>query len=427
MKNNVLIIGGGGREHALAWKLFNVGAHHDAPLLYIAPGNAGTSQIAQNVPLDITNHKQIIDFVKEKRIGMVIVAPDDPLAHGLVNDLQKAGIKAFGPTKEASEIEWSKSFAKKLMKEEGIPTAKYEEFTDFQKAKNYLKKQNFPVVIKADGLALGKGVAIVNNYDKASRILEEMMVKKIYGKAGDKIVIEEFLTGVEISIHAFSDGKTSILFPSSKDHKAIYDGNKGPNTGGMGTIAAVPGTNNKLMEQINKTIVLPTLKGLKKRGRKFVGILYPGLMITKEGPKVLEFNARFGDPETEVYMRLLETDLLDIFNACVDGKLENLKIKWKKKYASCVILASRGYPISSEKGIEIKGINECESEKDIVVFHAATKKSENKIVTNGGRVLGVTSIGNTLEESLKKTYHAIKKIKFDGMQFRLDIGKYTLL
>lgn len=420
MKKNVLVIGSGGREHAITWKLKQ---SPKVGKLYVAPGNYGTALIAQNTSIDITDHKQIINFVKENKIDLVAVMPDDPLAAGLVNDLKKAGIKAFGPTKEASEIEWSKAYAKKFMKEENIPTASYKKFNDFKKAIDYLKKQKLPIVIKASGLALGKGVIIAKTFNEAKNALEEMMIKKIFGKAGTEVVIEEFLEGQEISIHAFCDGKQAIIFPSSKDHKTIFENNQGPNTGGMGTIAPVPWVTKKLIDQIKKTIVEPTIKGLKKRGRPFAGCLYPGLMITKDGPKVLEFNARFGDPETQSYMRLLKTDLFDIFMACAEGKLSKLNIKWSKKSASCVIIASAGYPASSQKGIPIKGIEKAEKEKDIVIFHAGTKLDGKKLVTNGGRVIGVTSVGNTLEESLSKTYNAIKKIKIEGMQFRKDIGR----
>lgn len=421
MKKNVLVIGSGGREHAITWKLKQ---SSKISKLFVTPDNSGTALIAQNAPINITDHKQIIDFVKENKIDLVAVMPDDPLAAGLVNDLQKAGIKAFGPTKEASQIEWSKAYAKKFMREENIPTASYKKFNDYKKAVDYLKKQKLPIVIKASGLALGKGVVIAKTFNEAKKALEEIMVKKIFGKAGTDVIIEEFLEGQEISIHVFCDGKQAVIFPSSKDHKTIFENNRGPNTGGMGTIAPVPWVSKKLIDEIKKTIIEPTIKGLNKRGRKFVGCLYPGLMITKTGPKVLEFNARFGDPETEVYMRLLKTDLFDIFMACVDGKLSKLNIKWSKKSASCVIIASKGYPASSQKGIPIKGIEKAEKEKDIVVFHAGAKSEGKKLVTNGGRVLGVTSVGNTLEESLNKTYNAIRKIKFDGMQYRKDIGKY---
>lgn len=423
MKKNVLVIGSGGREHAITWKL------KQSPKigkLYVAPGNAGTAQISLTAQIDITDHKQIINFAKENKIDLIAVMPDDPLATGLVNDLQKARIKAFGPTKEASQIEWSKAFAKKFMKEENIPTASYKEFNDYKKAVDYLKKQKLPIVIKASGLALGKGVVIAKTFNEAKNALKEIMVKKIFGKAGTEVIIEEFLEGQEISIHVFCDGKQAVIFPSSKDHKTIFENNRGPNTGGMGTIAPVPWVTKKLIAQIKKTIVEPTIEGLKKRGRPFVGCLYPGLIITKDGPKVLEFNARFGDPETQSYMRLLKTDLFDIFMACVEGKLSRLKIKWNKKSASCVIIASKGYPASSQKEIPIKGIEKAEKEKDIVVFHAGTKFEEKKLITNGGRIIGVTSVGNTLEESLSKTYNAIKKIKIEGMQFRKDIGKQTI-
>lgn len=417
---NILIIGSGGREHALAWKLKQ---SPKAKNIFIAPGNAGTSILGKNIALDIFDHQAIIDFSKKNKIDLVVIGPDDVLASGLTNSLANSGIKTFGPTKEASEIEWSKLFAKKLMKRLNIPTAKFEEFADMELAKKYIKKQQYPLVIKASGLALGKGVIIANSYDEAIAALKEIMQNKTFGPAGDIVVIEEFLTGEEISIHAFCDGENIAMFPAAQDHKRICDNDKGPNTGGMGTVAPIPKVSQKNLDEIKKTIIIPILQELKNTGRKFKGVLYPGLMLTKDGPKVLEFNARFGDPETQSFMRLLKTDLLEILLASMDGQLKKIKIEWEKNVSACtVVLASKGYPGNYPKEIPIIGINNAEKIAGVVVFHAGTKTLNDKIVTNGGRVLGISATGNTLSKARQKAYAAADKIHFDGKQFRKDIA-----
>lgn len=417
----ILIIGSGGREHAIGWKLTK---SKKVNKLYFSPGNAGTSLIGENIKIDNSDHQKIIKWALKNRIDLVIVGPDQYLAEGIVDSIQKSGIKVFGPSKNASEIEWSKSFAKKFMIEEGIPTAKFGVFDDYKKAIAYTKKHKFPLVIKADGLALGKGVVIARSFSETKIALEEIMIKKVHGKAGNSVVIEEYLVGKEISIHAFSDGKTSVLFPSSQDHKRIYDNDIGPNTGGMGVVSPLPWMTEKLMREIDKKIIRPTIKGLEKRDRKFVGILFPGIIITKNGPKVIEFNARFGDPETQAYMRLLKSDLLTVLLACVEGELSSISVKWEKEYASCVVLASGGYPGKYKTDIPIQGLTKI---KDSIVFHAGTKKIRGQVVTNGGRVLSVTSTGGTLKKSLNKSYKVINQINFNGMQFRKDIGKKSLL
>lgn len=417
MKNNILIIGSGGREHALGWKLKQ---SPKVGKIYFAPGNAGTALIGENISSNILNHDEIIDFSKKNNIDMVVVAPDDPLAAGMVDDLQNTGIRAFGPVKKAAQLEYSKAFAKELMKSARIPTAKFETFDDYISAKKYLKKQSLPIVIKASGLALGKGVVVAQTMEEASEALKSIMIDKLHGDAGNTVVIEEFLEGQEVSFHAFCDGITASLFPTSQDHKQIFDGDTGANTGGMGTIAPVSWVTEDLINKVKNTVVLPILKELKKRGIMYKGILYPGIMVTKNGPKVLEFNARFGDPETQSYMRLLKTDLFDIFNACIDGTLSEMNIAWENNTACCIVLASKGYPQSSQKGIPITGLKKIDDNS--VVFHAATKKQNNELVTNGGRVLGVTATGKTLKEALKKAYTAVNKINFDGVQFRKDIG-----
>ncbi|MBI3627241.1 MAG: phosphoribosylamine--glycine ligase [Candidatus Sungbacteria bacterium] len=417
MTHSVLIIGGGGREHALACKLQQ---SPNVERIFILPGNAGTGMIGENVEIGIKNHAKIVEFVKENNIDLVVVGPDDPLADSMVDDLEAAGISIFGPTKAAAEIEWSKVFAKEFMQAEGIPTAEFQVFSDQKEANEYVKRQNFPVVIKASGLARGKGVIIAKNLLEAEKAIQDLMEHKIFGEAGKEIVIEEFLRGDEISIHVFCDGKNIAMFPSAQDHKQIFDNDEGPNTGGMGTITPVPWVNKTLMDQIKRTIVLPTIRGLEKRGRKFVGVLYPGLMITNHGPKVIEFNARFGDPEAQSYMRVLKTDLFEILSACVEARLDQIKIEWTYESACCVVLASGGYPGEYKKGISIDGLETTSS--DAIIFHAGTKMQDGAIVTNGGRVLGVTATGKDLSSALGKAYARIKMIRFGGMQYRRDIG-----
>lgn len=426
MKKRVLIIGSGGREHALGWKLKK---SKSVAKLYFAPGNAGTEGIGENIPIKATEIEKLLDFSLKNTIDLVVVGPDDPLAMGIVDEFKKHHIDIFGPTKKAAKLEWSKAFAKQFMIEENIPTATFRSFDNIEDAKTYAKTHPFPLVIKASGLALGKGVIIAKTYKMAEKILDDIMVKRIFGDAGREVVIEEFLKGNEISIHVLSDGKNYVIFPSSKDHKAIFDNDKGPNTGGMGTIAPVPFVDKKLMKIIEKNIVIPTLDGMKKRGMSFTGCLYPGLMITKDGPKVLEFNARFGDPETQSYMRLLKTDLFEIFRACVKGTLKKIKMRWENKSACCIVLASKGYPGAYEKGIPIQGRTLYSSyQKVLEVFHAGTTTKEGQMVINGGRVLGITAVGNNLGQALKRAYSAIgrKEIHFKGMQFRRDIGKKAM-
>lgn len=417
---NILIIGSGGREHALAWKIKR---SPQAEKIFIAPGNAGTFLIGENIPLNFFDHQAIIDFSRKNKIDLVVIGPDDALASGLADSLANASIKAFGPTREASEIEWSKSFAKNLMKRLGIPTAKFEEFTNINLAKKYIKNRQYPLVIKASGLTLGKGVIIANSEEEAVSALNEIMLDKAFGPAGDTVVIEEFLTGEEISIHVFSDGENISIFPPAQDHKRIFDYDKGPNTGGMGTISPVPGVSQKTLNEIKQTIVLPVLQELKNMGRIFKGVLFPGIMLTKTGPKVLEFNARFGDPETQSYMRLLKTDLVEIILACIDGRLKSLKIEWGKDLsATTVVLASKGYPGTYPKGLPITGIDDAQKISDVIIFHAGTKILNENIVNNGGRVLGVSATGKDLAEARQKAYSAVKKIQFNGKQFRRDIA-----
>lgn len=423
-QQKILIIGSGGREHAIGWK---IAQSKQAKDLYFAPGNAGTLELGTNVSIPATDISKLAEFAKKEKIDLTLALPDDPLALGIVNVFKEQNLRIWGPTKEASELEWSKAYAKDFMKRHNIPTAKYEIFNNFEKAKKYIEKGTLPIVIKASGLALGKGVTVAQTKEEAIKALEQILINKIFGNAGNEVVIEEFLSGTEISIHAISDGKNYKIFPSSQDHKRIYDNNIGPNTGGMGVIAPLPFVDDALLKKIEKEIIMPTINGMAEEGRPFVGILYPGIMLTKECPKVFEFNARFGDPETQTYMRLLDMDLLDIVNASLDGKISDLEIVWKKDtYACNIALASAGYPGNYEKGKTISGIEEAEMQSDIVVFHAGTKIVRQDLTTNGGRVLGVSATGNTLKEALEKAYKAIKKISFEGMQYRKDIGKSSL-
>ncbi|MEP7162137.1 MAG: phosphoribosylamine--glycine ligase [Candidatus Moraniibacteriota bacterium] len=418
---NILILGGGGREHALGWKLSQSSR---VEKILFSPGNGGTLNVGENVNLDLADHSSVLSWIEKQKIDLVVVGPDEYLAQGVVDSLYEK-VKVFGPTKAAAEIEWSKAYAKQFMAEEGIPTAKFATFSEMDEAQRYIREEKFPLVIKADGLALGKGVVIARTLEEANQALTTIMKEKIYGSAGNKVVIEEFLTGKEISIHAFCDGETAILFPSSQDHKQAFDNDEGPNTGGMGTIAPVPGVSEAQLTEIQEKIIIPTLQGLKKRGRTFLGLLFPGVMLTSGGPKVIEFNARFGDPETQSYMRLLKTDLLEILLACVGGKLMSQKVEWEKGYACCVVLASGGYPHEYKKGISIHGLETADT-NGVVVFQAGTRFQEEQLVTNGGRVLGVTTTGESLEEALDKAYTLTQHIHFEGMQFRKDIGQKAL-
>ncbi|MCL5666579.1 MAG: phosphoribosylamine--glycine ligase [Patescibacteria group bacterium] len=423
MSHKLLIIGSGGREHALAWKLSQ---SPKVKKIYIAPGNAGTSQLGENVAIPATDIEALADFAEKKKISLTVVGQDDPLALGIVDKFKKKNLKIWGPCKEAAQIESSKAFAKNLMQRAGIPTARFQTFGNYDHALKYLESIGAPIVIKASGLALGKGVTVCKTLAEAKKALKEAMVDKAFGDAGNEVVIEEFLEGWEFSVHAFCDGKSFKLLPSAQDHKPVFDGGQGSNTGGMGTIAPVPWVTSDIMADVSRNIVTPILKILKKDASPFVGLLYPGLILTKEGPKVIEFNARFGDPETQSLMRLMKSDLLDVLNASVEGKLDQIDIEWHKGYACCVVLASGGYPGKYEKGLPITGIEQAEKMKDVVVFHAGTKIDRGQLITNGGRVLGVTATGETLKAALDKAYAAADLIKFEGKHYRTDIGASSL-
>lgn len=418
-KQKILIIGSGGREHALAWKLAQsprVGK------LYVAPGNAGTAEIAENVPMAADDIVTVVNFAETEHIDLVVVTPDDPLAAGMVNALEEAGIRAFGPRKAAARIEASKAFSKELMKQRGIPTAAHRTFVTFPEAHSYAATCSYPIVVKASGLALGKGVYICSTADEAEAALKEIMLDARFGEAGNEVVIEEFLEGQEVSIHVVSDGNDVVLFPAAQDHKQIGEGDTGPNTGGMGVIAPVPWVTPELIQDIEVTIIEPTLRGLADLGAPFQGCLYPGLMVRNNHPKVLEFNARFGDPETQVYMRLLDSDVLNLLEGSIDGTVEQVRPQWRAGFAVTIVLAAGGYPESYRKGDVITGIDEANKQEGVVVFQAGTVIEDGKLVTSGGRVLNVTAVGDSLQQALDRAYAAIDLIHFEGMYYRKDIG-----
>ncbi len=415
----VMVIGGGGREHAVIKKLLESKTIDE---IYALPGNGGIAKDALCVPIAATDVDGALKFAKENNIDFAVVTPDDPLVLGMVDALENIGVKCFGPKKDAAVIEGSKVFSKNFMKKYKIPTAKCEIFSNSSDALEYLNNASFPIVIKADGLALGKGVIIAKTLEDAKEAVNSIMVDKIFGQSGENIVIEEYLEGYEVSVLSFTDGKTIVPMVSSMDHKRALDGDLGLNTGGMGTIAPNPYYTDNIAKECAEKIFLPTINGLKQEGRTFKGCLYFGLMITKDGPKVIEYNCRFGDPEAQVVLPLLKTDLFTIMNAVADEKLDEINIEFSDLNACCVIMASRGYPVKYEKGFEITidpGI-------DAEVFIAGAKKSDGKILTDGGRVLGVTALGATLEDAVKKSYDEIKKINFKNAFYRKDIGKKAL-
>ncbi len=416
---NILVIGGGGREHAVIWKLKQSA---NCGKVYCIPGNAGISELAECHPeIGACDLDKILDFVRgHADIGLTVVAPDDPLALGLVNLLEENGFRAFGPRKEAAIIEASKAYSKELMKKYGIPTAGYESFTDYAAAKAYVETASLPVVLKADGLALGKGVLICETREAALEGLSDIMEKKVFGRSGDCVVVEEFMTGQEVSVLAFCDGEHIVPMVSCQDHKRAFTGDKGLNTGGMGTFSPSRHYTPEIAAWCMEHIYLPTVEALKRENRTFKGIVFFGLMLTKDGPKVLEYNARFGDPETQSVLPRLKGDLLEIFEACIDGTLDRVKIEWEDNCTLCVVAASGGYPQSYQKGlpIEIGAL-----EEGITVFHAGTKFDDaGRLVTNGGRVLGVCAGGGTIEEAREKVYRNIDNIRFQGMFYRTDIG-----
>lgn len=421
----ILVIGSGGREHALCWKIAQ------SPLvakIYAAPGNGGThlEKKTENIDIQATDIKKLLDFALAEKIDLTVVGPEDPLANGIVDIFEENGLRVFGPCKAAAQLEASKAFAKDIMIKAGIPTAAYGEFTDYDSAKAYVDKHGAPIVIKADGLAAGKGVTVAQSVDEAVNALKEIFMDNVFGEAGSKVVIEEFLLGEEASYLAFTDGKTVLPMVTSQDHKAVYDGDKGPNTGGMGAYSPAPVVSPELFDRVTKKIAYPLIKTMAKDGIVFKGIIYAGLMIHNGEPKVLEFNARFGDPETQPVLSRLASDIVPVFLACTDQTLDKVEIKWSNNPTVCVVMASGGYPKSYKKGYEITGIADADKIDGVKVFHAGTADKDGKTVNTGGRVLGVTAIGNTLEETIKKAYEAVAKISWQDVHFRKDIGAKAL-
>ena len=417
----VLIVGSGGREHAIAWKV----AQSKKVDKICAPGNAGISEVAECVPIGAMEFDKLVAFAKEKEIDLTVIGMDDPLVGGIVDVFEKEGLRVFGPRKNAAILEGSKAFSKDLMKKYNIPTAAYETFTDPEKALEYLETAKMPIVLKADGLALGKGVLICQTLEEAKEGVKTLMMDKKFGSAGDEIVIEEFMTGREVSVLSFVDGNIVKIMSSAQDHKRAKDGDQGLNTGGMGNFSPSPFYTKEVDEFCKKYIYQPTVDAMKAEGRPFKGVIFFGLMLTPDGPKVLEYNARFGDPEAQVVLPRLENDIVDVFEACIDGTLDQVDLKFDNDRATvCVILASDGYPVEYKKGFPIEGLEKFKGKDDYYVFHSCTKYNENgQIVTNGGRVLGVTATGKDLKEARKKAYEATEWISFENKYMRHDIGK----
>lgn len=419
----ILIVGGGGREHSLAWKIVQ------SPLvkkIYCAPGNPGIAEIAECVDIDTKNIDDLYHFAVKRKIDLTVVGPEDPLVAGIVDKFVDGDLPIFGPNKRAAIIEGSKVFAKNLMRKHGIPTADFKIFDDLKQAKKHITACDFPLIIKADGLAMGKGVFICKTLEEANKHLDNIMKEKIFGQAGNKVVIEEFLSGEEASILAITDGKTIATLSSAQDHKAIYDGDKGPNTGGMGAYSPVPFITADMQSFIEENILVPIVHAMKKEDRPYKGVIYAGLMITGTGPKVLEFNARFGDPETQVILTRMKSDLVPVLASTVNDTLEDVVIDWHDGASLCVVMASKGYPDAYEKGVPISGLDTLKKLHNIQVFHAGTAIKNDGIVTNGGRVLGITTQGKDLQEAQTNAYEAIKKVSFAGAHYRRDIGARAL-
>ena len=416
----ILIVGSGGREHAIAWK---VAQSPKAEKIYCAPGNAGIEEYAECVPIGAMEFEKLAAFAKEKEIDLTVVGMDDPLVGGIVDVFEKEGLRIFGPRKNAAILEGSKAFSKDLMKKYGIPTAAYENFDDAEAALAYLKTASFPIVLKADGLALGKGVLICNTLEEAEEGVKSIMLDKQFGAAGNRMVIEEFMTGREVSVLSFVDGKTIKCMTSAQDHKRALDGDQGLNTGGMGTFSPSPFYTKEIDAYCQEHIFQPTVDAMAKEGREFKGVIFFGLMLTEKGPKVLEYNARFGDPETQVVLPRMKNDIVDVFEACIDGTLDQIDLQFEDNAAVCVVLASGGYPVAYEKGFPIHGLENFRDKEGYYVFHAGTKKTDAGIVTSGGRVLGVTATGADLKTARANAYEAVKLVGFEKAYCRSDIGK----
>lgn len=419
----VLVVGGGGREHTLVWKI------RQSPLvdsLYCAPGNAGIARDAECVEIKAEDVAGLKAFAVERNIDLTVVGPEAPLVEGIVDEFANAGLKAFGPSRAAARLEGSKSFAKRIMAKAGVPTGEYAEFTDYNEAVAYVRDVGAPIVVKADGLAAGKGVTVAHTTAAAEEALRQCFLDEAFGEAGSRVVVEECLVGEEASILAFTDGKTVVPMASSQDHKPVHDNDEGPNTGGMGAYSPAPVVTPEIERRVYDEVLCPTLRALSDEGIEYRGVLYAGLMITEDGANVLEFNVRFGDPETQVILPRMENDLVEVMLKCVDGTLDGATLDWADDACVTVVMASGGYPGKYRKGVPISGVNEAESAGRVVVFHAGTASREGEVVTNGGRVLGVTALGQDIRAAINEAYAAISKIHFDDMQYRTDIGKKAL-
>ncbi len=420
----VLVIGSGGREHALVWKLSR---SKDVDVVYCVPGNGGISETAICIDMNVNDTKGLIAFTRKEKIDLVVVGPENPLASGIVDAFEKEDIPIFGPRQKGALIETSKVFTKELLRKYEIPTAEFMVFSEYSEAKKYLMGLKPPYVIKADGLCAGKGAYVIDDAEDGEKVLKDLLINKIYGDAGSRVVVEDFLPGIEASYLVFSDGKSILPMLASQDHKPLLDNDKGPNTGGMGAYTPVPFIDSLLEKTINQNIMIKTVQALQKEGVVYKGVLYDGLMLSGGTPYTLEFNARFGDPETQPILFHMESDILPVILACVEGRLNTIeRIKWKQGVSICVVIASKGYPEKPEKGMLINGLNELKNKKDIMVFHAGTKKMDNKFYTSGGRVLGVTATGDDYRDAIRKVYDAVSCINFEGMQYRKDIGAKAL-
>ena len=419
----VLVVGSGGREHALVWK---IAQSPEVSKVYCAPGNAGISEQATSVPIQANDLNRLLEFVLKEEIGFTVVGPEDPLTRGIVDLFESKGLLIFGANKKAAEIEGSKAFAKEMMKKYYIPTAFYEIFDNRNEAVKYIRNQGAPIVVKADGLAAGKGVIVCKTVEEAVHSVDQIMVEKIFGDAGNRVVVEEYLVGEEASYIAFTDGKTILPMASSQDHKPVLDGDQGPNTGGMGAYSPAPVVTDEVHEKIIEKILRPVIYGMGEEGRPYKGVLYAGLMIHEGRPKVLEFNARFGDPETQPVLMRMKGDIVPILEACMKGTLSRHKIEWDNRASVCVVMTSKGYPGNYEKGKIIEGLKEVSRMERVFVFHAGTTLKDGQVMTNGGRVLGVTGLGEDIPRAIERAYQAVRKISWDGFHYRTDIGQKAL-
>jgi len=420
----VLVIGSGGREHALVWK---IAQSPRVRRVLCAPGNAGIARQAQCVPIDVTDIPALADFAQRESVELTVVGPEAPLVAGVSDEFRRRGLRIFGPSKAAAALEGSKVFAKTLMARHGIPTAAFEVFDDYQRASDYLRAQEPPVVVKADGLAAGKGVTVARTLDEALAALRSIMVERIFGGAGDRVMIEECLSGQEVSVMVFADGEDLVPMAPSQDHKPVFDGDQGPNTGGMGCYSPVPAMDDELFSEALERIMRPTLRAMAAAGCPYSGVLYGGLIITEGGLRVLEFNCRFGDPESQPVLPRMKSDLAEILEAVADGRLDQVSCEWSDQAAVCVVMASGGYPGDYEKGKEIAGLEEADALEDVVVFHAATRREDSRWLTNGGRVLGVTGVGDSLPQAIERAYQGVAVIHFEGAHYRRDIARKALV